>query len=306
MNQVTTSLKSLKQIESKGQFVNECLSRGSTPVEGEDILVLQLRFISDTEYVIEAICNQFTLNPILIDEVKLYPMVKKLPGESGIIWGDYLSGVHLSALGRQGVVYVEDRIMHNSYREIIGLNFEIDPVASCGGYGFKCCQDGFEQGVGDQLVGVTDCPKTCYSSCQERPVVLSFNSQPFFDTKTRQVTIFSGQTIVFSYVVSDTQVDYFGVDDVEKSDAFTYTVLSLVEKVLEKEEKKQLIEEALVVVDFGDGRQEVVPELQGSVNHAYTCNKASCRYKVTAKARNSLGVESADNLINVIEVVVRD
>lgn len=304
VNQVTSSMKALKQIEAKGQYVNDCLSKGSTPVDGEEILTLQLRFTSDTEYVTEVVCSQFTLDPINIDTVKLYPMVKKLPGNSGIIWGDYLSGVHLSALGRQGVVYVEDRVINNNYREVVGLEIETDPVASCGGYGFKCCQDGFEQGIGDQLVGVTDCPKACYASCQERPVVLSFNSQPFFDTKTRRVSIASGQTVTFSYVVSDSQEDSFSVEDVGKSDAVAYTVLSVAEKVLEKGPEEKPTQEALVVVDFGDGQQEVVSELQGTVNHAYTCSKTSCLYKVTARARNSLGVESADNLINTIMVVV--
>lgn len=304
VNQVTASVKELRQIEQKGQYVNECLSKGSVPVEGEDVLALQLRFVSDTEYVTEVICRQFTFDPITINEVKLSPLVKKLPGESGIIWGDYLSGVHLSVLGRQGFVSVEDREILNGYREVLGLNFETEPVASCKGYGFTCCQDGFEQGVGDELVGVTDCPKSCFSSCQERPVVLSFNSQPFFDTKTRAVTVGSGQTITFSYVVSDTQVDSFSVSDVEKSDAFSYTVYSLAESLLEKNPETQPVEEALVVVDFGDGKQEVVSELQGTVNHAYTCAQASCTYKVFARARNSLGVESADNLINTIDVVV--
>ena len=304
VNQVTASVKELKQIESKGQYVNECLSKGSVPVEGEDILALQLRFTSDTEYVTEVVCRQFTFDPITINTVSLSPLVKKLPGDSGIIWGDYQSGIHLSALGRQGYVYVEDREILNGYREVLGLNFETEPVASCSGYGFTCCQEGFEQGVGDQLVGATDCPKSCFSSCQERPVVLSFNSHPFFDTKTRIVQIKSNQTVTFSYVVSDTQVDSFSVKDVEKSDPFSYTILTLAESLFEKKADTAIPEEALVVVDFGDGKQEVLSELQGSVSHAYTCDKASCQYKVFARARNSLGVESADNLINSIVVSV--
>jgi hypothetical protein len=306
INKITHALATLKQLEEREQFVADCATRGSSRIEGQDLVRYQLRFENNKDFVLEAVCSGFSLSPILIESNSLPYMVEKNPGESGIMWGDYLSGLSLSVLGRSGVVYVEDRKVVAKYsgsRETIEGSFQ--PTSACVNYGFYCCQNDFEKGVGEQLTIVTDCPKSCYSLCKPRPVVLSFTSQPYFDTDTRKLMISSGETVTFFYVISDSQEKAFQEDDIEEESSFFSSIYSMANDLIESKKHDAKNTMPSVTIDFGDGSQESLTELQGSTSHSYLCsNSIGCDYEVVISATNSRGVESASNILSSLNILV--
>lgn len=319
VSQMKDALRLLKSVEEKGEYASNCLGLGAVPDENGRVYTGQLRFTSDTEYVLEVICNQFWLNPIQVKADQLKPLVKKLPGQAGIIWGDSLSGITLSIMGRSSQIFVLEREIVTAAADSYDfVNESVGPVASCSGYGYGCCLDDSQQGSGTQLEGVTDCPKSCFSQCQERPVVLSFHTQPFYDTATRTLTIANGDSVSFSYVVSDTQTDKLakpGTSFSETTDETGATVdaqVSTMESVMavfqaafDKQNVAVASDSAYVRVDFGDGDSLTLPNLQGLSDHRYDCATGNCEYQARITATNGFGITSADSVLNSIRVVVQ-
>lgn len=263
-----TSLSQLKQIDrNRDNYISECRKQGAELNENI-ISRLQLRFVSDREFVLEVICAQFQLSPILVGEVSLPPFVTKVPGSSGVIWGDDQSGVVLSVWGRQRAVIVEQReLIYETPKE--SLSFSNGPTTSCQGYGFVCCQEETSQGTGDQYTGVTDCPRSCYSACVSRPVVLSFVSDPFMDPQTRVASISSGETVTFTYVVDS---------------------------------QKPLSEVRIV---YGDGQTEAAAESDGSFTHTYLCNSGACQNEVFLTATDVTGATAVLTPVSKISIQVQ-
>lgn len=246
----------------------------------------QLRFTSDTEYTIEATCNQVSTQPILISKNKLPPFITKVPGGSGVIWGSGKSAVELEIFSQivdevKRVTNIDVSFLEK--RQIIGVEdmliTEFDtterdlgegPVTSCEGYGFQCCAVETQIGIGESISGLTECSDACFRSCARRPLVLSFNTNPFMDPKTREVQALSGGMVDFSYVV----------DAPEASSV-------------------------QVVVDFGDGTQPVISNQEtGKVTHQYKCNLPECTYLVKIKVVDNWNVSSYDGSLNSIKVLV--
>lgn len=306
INKIRSSLALLKQVEAREQFVGECSTRGSVRIEGEDFVRYQLRFENNKDYVLEAVCNGFSLSPILIESNSLPYLVEKNIGQSGILWGDYLSGIKLSVLGRTGIIYVEDRNINTRYSNSTDLSGSfLQPIASCLNYGFSCCQEDFEKGMGDALTIVTDCPKSCYSQCKPRPVVLSFTSQPFFDPKSRNLSINSGEEVTFFYVISDSQENPFAQEETDKKLSFFTSIYNFGQTLLDIKNAKEEKIKPKIVIDFGDGDQELLNDLQGSMPHVYFCSKnQGCKFDAVISASNSQNVESANNILSNIKVSV--
>lgn len=277
------SLASLQQSTQGGSYVQECARRTENSATGNP--QVQLRFTSNTEYVIEAVCSQFSANPILIEKKQLTPFITKVPGSSGVIWGDARSSVKL-AVFEDLVKMVKDMLKINvaflEKTKTIGVDGSsllmttetVDlgegPITSCEGYGYQCCQSETEIGVGEHISGVPACEKSCYSSCSKRPVILAFNSNPLLDPKNRQVVINSGNSITFNYVgdsTSDTNLQAF--------------------------------------IDYGDRTPE--EKLVGSVGqatHAYTCLTSTCVYTAKLRLHDTWGVDSFDSVLSSIQVKV--
>lgn len=304
-NQLKESVKRMRRAQVSREYDIQCMAKGSQSVGSERVATLQLRFISDNEYVVEAICSQFIFSPIEVERGELPMMVTKESGQSGIVWGEEPSGVIISLMGRKSGVFVRDGVISTDINNMVGVEMADGPITSCQGYGFACCQSDFQEGLGDQLLGVTDCPKTCYSSCRERPVVLSFASSPFVDPTTRQLTVKRGQNVTFSYVISDDQTDPFAGLNLEEENQIAVKMLTIVENFLNPKTQNDQSEDNQVWIDFGDGQRSKFSDLQGSVERAYTCNKAQCVYTASIRAINGQGVESADTIINSIKVVVQ-
>lgn len=304
VNQIKQTLNTLRHISTNGTYTNDCLAMGSYPTKDEPLSVYQIRFISDNEYVSEIICNQFPLSPIEIAQVQLKPFITKKPGQSGIIFGSELSGVVLSVLGREAMVFIEDEEIGKSYGDTVEAAIQSGPVASCGGFGFSCCQNDFEQGSGDQLLGVTDCPKSCHAICLDRPVVLSFNTSPFYDPKTRVVSVASGQSVTFSYVISDSQADSFSDSNISSADDIIYMLLTFLQSFMSDSSGVKVSGNSNVTIKFGDGQQSQLTDLQGTTDHAYTCKQRSCSYRAQLIVENIQGISSADTMLSIIDIKV--
>lgn len=255
VSQVQSSLSQLRQVsKNAGKYIQDCQKKGVIDPNKPAISSLHIRFTSDSDYVLEAVCAQFSLEPLVISQAKLPPFVNKVPGQSGIIWGEDLSGIRLAIWGRSRTVAVENLSVEEPSN---GQELGEGPVTTCSGYGMQCCPLDSSLGEGDQIVTATDCPKSCYSRCQTRPQVLSFASQPFFDVETRQLKIAPGDSVDLISVV-----EWAG-------------------------------EPGVITLDFGDGEQIQTTESRDAHSHTYRCFQAVCTYTARVSVKNGAGLESA-------------
>ena len=217
----------------------------------------QIRFKNETEYNLEAVCSDFTSKPVLKKEQKLPVFVKKIAGGSGFefIEDQEPQYITLSSLGRSLHLYLEDGEMRASYTKVPELDYAVGPKSSCSAFNYRCCNSEVQAGVGVNISAATDCPKSCYQTCQARPLILSFNARPV-PSEQRLVSVRKGQAVTFTYVVSDGKQELFHdqvIAEVEKQD--DSGVLEQIHKLFDKETG---IEDAAVPpitmhLDFGDG-----------------------------------------------------
>lgn len=285
VNSFRASLGNLQAQAKNGSYAARCQEEDPGFFAVQSVQT-QLRFTSDTEYVIEATCDARSTKPILISKNHLPPFITKVPGGSGVIWGSARSAVELEVFG--GMVSEAARVANIDVsflekKKIIGVEalsivvpgkndkeLGDGPVTSCEGYGFECCKVETEIGVGESISGLNECSDSCFSSCSSRPVVLSFMTSPFYDVKTRTVTISTGGMIDFNYVA-------------DASEASTVQV----------------------TVDFGDGSPPIVTaEDTGKLTHQYKCDLPSCTYTAKIRVVDTWQVASYDATLNSITVVV--
>jgi hypothetical protein len=253
---------------NSGSYALECRKKGIVNLDSSSIKAMQIRFISDSEYQIEVICRQFSLDPILVRKAELPRFVSKTPGSSGMIWGEALSGVSLEVFGKTKSVFVEEKnIYEGTLAEIEGA---IGPLTSCEGQGFECCQTETSLGQGEQLTNVTNCSNNCFSSCIKRPVVLSFSTQPFLDKKTRIARLKKKEELTVAYVIDPAGSDLLDVS-----------------------------------IDFGDGTIESLSEFNGRATHTYECGKDSCQFDLKIFATNDAGIITAQTPITNLKVIVQ-
>lgn len=278
------SIKSV-QIAAQGTYDAQCNQRLGT---GGLSATLQIRFLSSREYVLEAACDQFANAPILIETGELGMFMSKRPGSSGIIVGAESSFVELVAFEKEAQVikkilpiplfFIErSRVVGIENMRIVsralapGEHLQQGPVTSCEGYGYQCCSLASEKGVGEQITGLSDCKESCFSSCVNRPVVLSFNTNPVLDMRTRQVMISSGGGVEFSYV-----------SDGDATDSIQ------------------------AILDFGDSTQPgAINGEDGTLSHVYTCMSSPCTYTAKLKLIDKWNIESAPSTVSTVTVIVQ-
>jgi hypothetical protein len=266
-SQLQTDLKVLRQAANEGNYATGCLEQGATLVEGEQLVVPQVRFFSDTQYDLEIVCSRYRLNPTVLKSSTLPPFVQKQSGVSGVMVGDSFSGVTLEIFGRRRTVYVENKIV-KAGNEVV--SFGTGPVAACAGYGLTCCQLETEIGVGLQVATAQDCPRSCHTSCQRRPVLLSLTADPFIDSKTRTVVLQGNEPLTANYSVQP------GVSP-----------------------------EVAVTMDFGDGTVDQTTTSAGTFSHTYACAATSCTYTVRLGIVDGNGVSASQADHSVFTVIVR-
>ncbi len=257
MSHLRTSVGKMRNISvNVAPYVKECQKRGETDLSQNVIDRIQLRFTTNRDYQLEVVCRQFQLDPMVVDAYSLPPLLTKAAGTSGLIWNQPLSSITLSIWGRQRSLILEETDVSYT-NDTPNTPLGSGPVTSCQGYGFSCCQQESTQGVGDLITVAADCPKTCYASCVSRPIVLSFSSEPFFDPKTRSLTVDSGELVTFSYVV-----------DMGAAKTGTMTL------------------------DYGDGTSDQLTELVHTLDHQYVCQRGNCQFTAKLSATDSQNVSS--------------
>ncbi len=302
--QIKNAVGQMETLYNRGEYIQNCLSMGAEMIGNIEPYHMQLRFLDDQSYVTEVVCDGLENSPITVLQKELPLFVQKLPGSSGIVWSTDYSGMRLKFLGRTAEIYLEeDEIVSNM--KITDEELDSGPMAACSAYGFSCCDINQEKGLGDQLIGVKDCSESCFEACSFSPVVLSFASRPFFDQTTRKLNIKSGEMISFSYTISSSQQASFEGQIEEEDDRLTQLIKNI-DKLLDKNKKYQTEGDQIqIIIDFGDGKQKNSFDLNGMVDHTYTCTTGKCEYLAKVNAVNMVNsARSADNLINKIKIVV--
>ncbi len=269
MSNLRSSVTRMKSSAANlGPLITECQKRGGTELTSAAVDRIQLRFTSDREYQIEAICDRFLLDPIMLGSGALPPLLQKKPGTSGLIWGEGSSAVTLTVGGRQRSLVLENGI--TSYtNQAVNIPLGNGPITSCQGYGFKCCALESTQGIGDQIAQANDCPRSCFSACVSRPVILSFTSDPFYEPATRVVTVAPGDPVVFAFVV-------------DKGSAKNTTT----------------------TIEFGDGQNQVFETTEGEIAHQYTCASATCEFTASITSLDDRQATNMPTSITQIQVVI--
>ncbi|HCC84381.1 MAG TPA: hypothetical protein DEP87_01755 [Candidatus Pacebacteria bacterium] len=303
MNNLKSDFESLRQRVSEDEFAIKCLKLDGRSEGG----LAQLRFINKTEYALEVICADLVSNPITVAVKSLPPLVKKRQGDSGLMALDnHTAEIELTALGRTGVVtQVEAGTVRWSHGQVAADHEVTGPLTTCEGYGLTCCSETEEAGSGTNLQGVVDCPKTCYSACSNRPVVLSFNTQPYYDPATRIVTVATDQEVEFSYILSDSQKDIFAETELQESKDWQATLLALTEQLLETKSSESQKTSFKVNLDFGDGQKTNFNLLEDRATHRYTCAGSVCTYVATLTAQNQAGAQNQLTALNKITIMVK-
>lgn len=284
-----------------GEYSADCSRLGE--MTGEQLP--RLRFTSSTEYVSEIVCGGLEESAIAVGKHKLWPLVKKSFGDSGLSGVPNEKTVVLEVFGRLAAVRQnsngETSLVWSQKPIAVSAN---GPTAHCAAYGATCCVDGEEQGIGDQVRGTLDCPKTCFTRCHSRPVILAFNSSPFYDYETRVLTVKRNQEIEFSYVISETQKDFFADARLKEQSDPIVIMLSLVRQLFEQrtDTNKEVLTQ--VMVDFGDGETAVSSREKDTVTHTYQCAREVCRFTAALSAKNKYGAQTQVGYLSTITINV--
>lgn len=284
-----------------GEYNAECGRLGV--LSGEQLP--RLRFISSTEYLTEVVCGGLEESAVVGNKYKLWPLVKKGLGDSGLSGLPVEKTVVLDVFGRLAAVKQSD----DGETELVWKQKPISvsangPTAHCAAYGATCCIEGEEQGIGDQVRGSLDCPKNCFVRCHNRPVILAFNSSPFYDYETRVLTVKRNQEVEFSYVISETQKDFFADARLKEQSDPIVIILSLVRQLFERKPDSQKEELTAVVVDFGDGETATSAQEKGTVSHTYQCAREICRFTAALSAKNKYGAQTQVGYLSTITINV--
>lgn len=281
------SLEVLKVYAQRNTATGECQrlsDNGNT--DGTDI-VYQLKFTNSRDYVIEAICPLNRSNPIELASNQLPSYITKVPGTSGYIWTpDGAQGIEIQVFKDEAMLIsslvpqLTPELLIRSRKVVVdngiietnaaALPQDPGPTTMCEGYGYTCCDTIAATGSGSQITGLSECPESCFAECINRPIVLSFNSNPFFDLKTRTVTIASGEPLEFSFVAAEASKSLLRAD-----------------------------------IDFGDGENKRINSAKGTVPHTYTCSTSFCTYTAKILLTDDQGVESIETPISRLTVQVR-
>ncbi|MDA1079415.1 MAG: hypothetical protein O2840_01850 [bacterium] len=280
---LASSVQELARAETKGTFAQQCQRSIGTDVFGKIDPKYQLRFLNHTEYALEVVCD-VAAEPTLITRKNLPVLVSKVPGSSGLLPEEPLSGVRLTAfatelalireyIGSVPEFFVRERSVVLSDGVVLAdgdaAELGVGPNTSCEGYGYICCDAQTQMGAGESISGIESCPATCFSSCITRPVLLSFTTAPFLNPQTRSVTIAPGGTVSFHYVA-----------DAGKSSNLQ------------------------VMISFGDGKTEQLQGSTGSVEHVYSCPAGNCQYKAQIELKDAWGVSSLPGKLDTVAVNV--
>lgn len=308
--QVRSAVRELSSIQPTGEFDSNCLDY-STFLQAEEGLATtraQLRFITPNQYVLELVCQHAESLRQTLRTDQLPPLVRKENGQSGLVKGALGGGVVLTVMGRSGAVYDEGGLVSTS----LSYNPEKDPVVAtgpetvCQGYGYTCCNDAYQTGQDLQNNQALDCPRSCYASCIDKPIILNFQTDPPADPNTRLVIVPSGTKMTFFYTVNDLAGDALSraVLTAEPANSWIDQLASFIAKLLDSRTPSDRL--AKIVISFGDGNNATVSDLQGTAEHTYTCRQTQCVYAASIWAETEQGIISSPGELSKLQVVVQE
>lgn len=293
---IESSLSVLGAYADRNVSGSECLAQSDGGSDDSLLPTYQLRFLNDNEYILEAVCPLTQSTPIELERRRLPKLTQKVPGKSGFVWGEGLkTGIKVQVFGELDKLFGEigggsgsdggdgsAPLFHLSRQRIITLDSGVvdtkqellpdsqTPVASCEGYGYSCCDEVSQVGVGEKINGAISCNQRCFSKCVDRPTVLSFVSEPYVDPFTNKVEVFGGMPVVFAFKAT-----------------------------------KGSSEGIQVYLDFGDDVQESTNSAEGQFVHQYECSNSSCAFTARLDVVNDDGVAASNLPINELSIVVR-
>lgn len=267
----------------------------------------QIRFVSDRDYRVEVVCHDFTSTPVLLDQAKLPPLVRKSSANSGFIWSDRLlpNFIELQVLGRKLWLYTDAGQLQTSYLSKADLDYGLGPSSVCSAYNYTCCDLQVQSGVGEQLSAATDCPRSCYGACLLRPVLLSFNSRPFMNPENRTIELRAGESLSLSYVISGSYKDVFAGQLLRDAEVGWWEKLQafLSNDPSQSQSDQDLVLPITVNIDLGDGQTWQSQQLQDTLEHTYFCATPTCFFQISLSAADGRGVLSVDN--ELAKMIVR-
>jgi hypothetical protein len=311
LNQLKSDIRYFsKTSTASGEFFKNCLEYSGSFDSDGSIIRNQVRFTSPSDYVLESVCIASESVRKIIKHKSLPPLVRRATGSSGLVYGQSGHGLEVAIFGRSGIVYEEENVVFSTTKFAdLGVILNDGPATVCSGYGYLCCDENFQSGQDFYQPNALDCPRSCYASCTEKPVVLTFNSEPAAD-ETKIVTLNSGDFIEFIYTVSDINGDAFSNDNLFGKEAETLGWLDKLLKILNKYSDQGVTpkdEIDAVTISFGDGTSQRLLDLHGRVEHTYTCNsKSVCVYNVTIQAITKQGVLSTLDGVSKMQIQVRN
>ena len=274
----------------------------------------QLRFIDEKNYVLETVCSDFPKRPILIESKSLPVFVKKVDGASGFIFNlqkPHASQISLNSLGKEQTIYKEINELVSGEAPA-PIDYIAGPASECQSFNCQCCQNDIELGVGKKQELATDCAKSCYQSCQPRPLVLSFNAMPASLENRRIVYTRPGQSVTFAFVVSDGKQELFAgqvmLDDKKDDSPLKWksrlqTIIKLIDNIGGKS-AQQVQLPITSTIFFGDGQSFTTQNLQGVSDHVYTCAEAVCYFEAWIEAQDARLISSVDHESSRIKIIV--
>jgi hypothetical protein len=266
--QVVSDVRSITQSSRWDELVVLCEGGVVTEVPFDGF---QVRFISATEYKVEAHC--LASAPGVQKTAKLPYQVKKTTGSAGFFYdftNKNLTGeVTLELWGQKRIVYAEGNSPGQNWGKTT-IQASV-PSSVCVAHGFTCCDAVQELGQGESVSnGVTDCPTQCFTSCLKRPLLLSFNSDPQANYETRQVLVPKLEAaVIFSFLFDDTESPISNVK-----------------------------------IDFGDGTSQEVTTRNGQLTKEYVCKQTTCTYKVKLVGVDAREIPSANTRLSELEVIM--
>jgi hypothetical protein len=241
----------------------------------------RLRFLDETHYLIEVVCNDVNIGPFSIRSKTLALGVTKIAG-SGVLAqvtderlpeSPVKHPLEARVLLRAGTVYrmvglLRDEPINRSWKNTLSDIGADSTVTDCAGWGYECCNQATQVGSGEVETRTLDCPQQCFPACLERPSVVFFNTDPPIDGGSRVVTLSGSDVSVrFGYEL----IDFDG-------------------------------EVKNAVIDFGDGKQENLADTKGIAAHIYHCASVTCEYVARISLTDDMGLPMVDSRISTVTV----
>ena len=271
--QLMSEVKELQKTgKTKDAFNRNCQVSRTVEAIPATVQSVELAFLDDSQFQLQLLCSNFGYQPVVLRSGRLPRFVTKVPGSGGFVWSKTVpTSVTLTIWGRSTTVTLDNENITTSNpgsNQAVATS-TLSPLTQCQGYGFSCCQDGSQLGAGEQAPNVLDCPRSCFSQCQARPVILIFNTQPFYNPQTRVVNVMSGQTVTFSYVTE------LGGSQLQE-----------------------------VKLNLGDGQVLTSALSQDTLTHTFSCSQPVCTYQVTLSVTDTKGVTNVESNLNRVTISV--